>query len=50
MDKLVKEGKAVINAPKAKVVIKEMGVFYNPIMKFNRDVSILLLDCIDKNK
>ena len=46
---LVKEGKAVVKVPKVETVSKEMGVFYNPVMKFNRDISILLLNSIDKN-
>lgn len=32
----------------AKIVSRKMEVFYNPIMKTNRDFSILLLKCIDK--
>ena len=29
---------------------KGMPVFYNPVMKLNRDVSVLLLNAIDKKK
>lgn len=50
MDKVVKEGRAIVNVPVVKAVSKRMGVFYNPVMKFNRDISILLLNSIDKNK
>lgn len=50
MNKLIKEGKALVKAPIVKTVSKEMDVFYNPIMKFNRDLSILLLNSLDKNK
>ncbi len=50
MYEIVKEGKAVIKVPKANVINKGMEVFYNPVMKFNRDISILLLNSIDKNK
>ena len=49
MYNIINEGKAVINVPKAKKVSKEMPVFYNPVMKLNRDISILLLNSIDKN-
>ena len=45
----IKEGKAVIKVPKVKTVNKGMEVFYNPVMKFNRDISVLLLDSISRN-
>ena len=38
-----REGKAVIKAPDAQKISREMDVFYNPVMKNNRDFSILLL-------
>ena len=43
MNKIIKEGKASIKVPIVKTVSKEMDVFYNPVMKFNRDMTILLL-------
>jgi len=49
MYELIREGKALIRVPKVSKISKEMEVFYNPIMKFNRDISILLLNSIDKN-
>lgn len=48
MDKVIKEGKAVIQVPAVKTVSKEMDVFYNPVMKFNRDIAVLLLNSVDK--
>ncbi len=48
MYKLIKEGKASINIPVEKKVSKELPVFYNPVMKSNRDVSVLLLNSINK--
>ncbi|MBW2984861.1 tRNA (guanine(26)-N(2))-dimethyltransferase [Candidatus Woesearchaeota archaeon] len=46
---LIEEGKAKVKVPKpGKVVSKEMPVFYNPVMKLNRDISVLLLNAIDK--
>jgi tRNA (guanine26-N2/guanine27-N2)-dimethyltransferase len=42
------EGKARIRIKKSEKISKEMEVFYNPIMKLNRDISILLLNSIDK--
>lgn len=49
MDEIT-ENKARIIVSLVKTVSKEMDVFYNPIMKFNRDISILLLNSIDKNR
>jgi len=49
MYKQIKEGKASIKIPIEKKVSKELPVFYNPIMKSNRDISILLLNSINKN-
>jgi tRNA (guanine26-N2/guanine27-N2)-dimethyltransferase len=43
MKRKVKEGESVIIASKGKIPTKKMGVFYNPVMKHNRDISILLL-------
>jgi tRNA (guanine26-N2/guanine27-N2)-dimethyltransferase len=45
---MIKEGKATIKAETPKIVSKEMGVFYNPVMKFNRGTSILLLNTLEK--
>ncbi len=39
----IQEGKARIYADLEKIPSKKMGVFYNPAMKLNRDISILLL-------
>ncbi|MBW2981130.1 tRNA (guanine(26)-N(2))-dimethyltransferase [Candidatus Woesearchaeota archaeon] len=45
----IDEGKVKVRVPKQpKVVSKEMPVFYNPVMKLNRDISVLLLNAIDK--
>jgi len=43
MYEIVNEGKAIIRIKKADKISKEMDVFYNPIMKLNRDIAILLL-------
>ena len=50
MHEIVREGKAVIKIKKADKISKEMEVFYNPVMKLNRDISVLLLNSIDKDK
>jgi len=44
------EGKALLKVPVVKAVSKGMGVFYNPVMKFNRDISVLLLNSISEGK
>lgn len=46
--KIIAEGKAKISVYEEKIVSKEMPVFYNPLMKFNRDMSVLLLNAIEK--
>ena len=43
---LIQEGKATIKATLPKIVSKDMDVFYNPVMKLNRDISVLLLKTI----
>lgn len=50
MHKIIEEGKVRIKIPVVKKISKEMDVFYNPVMKFNRDISILLLDAVNKEK
>ena len=39
----IKEGSAEISIPIEEKISKELPVFYNPVMKLNRDISILLL-------
>src|SRR3989344_6909394 len=41
--KKVTEGSAEILVPLDEKISRELPVFYNPVMKLNRDVSILLL-------
>mgnify|MGYP000091328415 CR=1 FL=1 len=50
MNETILEGSALINISKVDKISKEMGVFYNPVMKLNRDISILLLNTISKDK
>ncbi len=47
--KVITEGKAKIKTWTKEIVSKDMPVFYNPLMKFNRDMSVLLLNSVDKN-
>ncbi|MBR9699959.1 hypothetical protein GOV09_05870 [Candidatus Woesearchaeota archaeon] len=45
---MITEGKATLAVKTQKIVSKEMNVFYNPVMAFNRDISILLLNALKK--
>jgi len=45
MDK-IEEASVVVYASKQNIVDKKMEIFYNPIMKSNRDISILLLKAL----
>ena len=42
----ITEGKAEFFAPKDKKVSKDLPVFYNPIMEYNRTISIALLNAL----
>lgn len=41
---MIQEGQAEIEAESPKVVSKQMEVFYNPVMKLNRSMSVYLLN------
>jgi len=41
--KQMTEGKAKFYAPEAETASKNMGVFYNPVMKLNRDIAVLII-------
>lgn len=49
MHEITIEGLIKLKIPKAERISKAMGVFYNPGMSINRDISILLLNSINKN-
>ena len=49
MHQIINEGSAKLKILTAEKISKEMEVFYNPVMKLNRDISVLLLNSIDKN-
>ncbi|MBW2977980.1 hypothetical protein KY331_03995 [Candidatus Woesearchaeota archaeon] len=50
MYQIIQEGKAKVKVPVEKKVSKKLPVFYNPVMKMNRDISVLLLNSVeDKN-
>lgn len=46
---IISEGLIKLKTPKTTKISKEMGVFYNPVMSLNRDISILLLNSTNKN-
>ncbi|MBI2130032.1 tRNA (guanine(10)-N(2))-dimethyltransferase [Candidatus Woesearchaeota archaeon] len=48
MNQTIQEGRAKIYIKEAEKISKQMPVFYNPVMKLNRDISVLLLNTIDK--
>ena len=48
MYNIINEGSAKLRIAAAKKISKEMPVFYNPVMKLNRDIAVLLLNSMDK--
>ncbi len=48
MHKRIKEGSIKLRVPEVEKISKGMGVFYNPAMSLNRDISVLLLNSIKK--
>lgn len=44
----VREGRAIIKIPDIKKISKKLPVFYNPAMKLNRDISVLILGALNK--
>lgn len=46
----IQEGKAKIHVSLEKIPSKKMEVFYNPAMKMNRDISVLLLNSVENKK
>jgi tRNA (guanine26-N2/guanine27-N2)-dimethyltransferase len=47
-DKYVLEGNCKIKTYTDSIVSRKLPVFYNPVMKNNRDLTILILDALDK--
>jgi len=43
---IIEEGKARIKVPIESRISRKLPVFYNPVMKFNRDMSVLLLKAV----
>jgi len=49
MFKQIKEGKAKAYVPEEKKVSKDLPVFYNPVMEYNRSISVALLNVLGRN-
>ncbi|MBR9693039.1 hypothetical protein GOV07_03870 [Candidatus Woesearchaeota archaeon] len=47
---IISEGAVKARVPVVEKVSKEMEVFYNPVMKLNRDVSVLLLKVLGEER
>ncbi|MBU0667162.1 MAG: tRNA (guanine(26)-N(2))-dimethyltransferase [Nanoarchaeota archaeon] len=47
---IVQEGKTKIEVSSEKKISKKLPVFYNPVMKLNRDISVLLLNSVDNKQ
>jgi tRNA (guanine26-N2/guanine27-N2)-dimethyltransferase len=47
---MINEASAKIYGKIPEKISKEMDVFYNPVMKFNRDMAVLVLNCIPCKK
>ena len=45
----ITEASIKLKIPKSDKISKQMDVFYNPVMSLNRDISVLLLNSINKN-
>jgi len=49
MFKTIKENSIEIKVPVETKISKKLPVFYNPVMKLNRDISVLILNSISKD-
>ncbi len=47
---MIKEGSVILNFEMPKKVSKELPVFYNPVMKLNRDISLEILKILGKKR
>lgn len=48
--KMITEGSVRAHVPTTTKISKEMEVFYNPVMRLNRDVSVLLLQVLGEER
>ncbi|MEM3127211.1 MAG: hypothetical protein QW331_04065, partial [Candidatus Woesearchaeota archaeon] len=49
-EQIIQEGSANLMLSQQDKISKKLSVFYNPVMKLNRDVAVLLLQSIDKKQ
>ncbi len=49
MYRIIEEGRARIKVSAEKKISRSMPVFYNPVMRSNRDISVLLLNSLNKS-
>lgn len=49
-DQIIREGEVKLSIPEAKKVSAKMPIFYNPEMRLNRDIAVLLLSSVAPNK
>lgn len=49
-EKTITEGKAVLTIPQETKLSKKAEIFYNPVMKTNRDLSIAVLAAFERNQ
>jgi tRNA (guanine26-N2/guanine27-N2)-dimethyltransferase len=50
MYKVIEEGSAKVGVYQADKISKKLPVFYNPVMKLNRDISILLINSLGRKR
>lgn len=48
MFKTITEGSAKLNVPVNETISRKLEVFYNPVMKFNRDTTVLFLESLSQ--
>jgi len=48
--RIIEEGKARVYISKERKISAKLTVFYNPVMKLNRDISVLLLNSLKRDK
>ena len=49
MFEIIEEDQTKVHVPVEKKISRDLPVFYNPLMKLNRDISVALLQSIKKN-
>ncbi len=47
MEKEIQEGQAIFLGPSDEKISRKLPVFYNPVMKLNRDITVALLNAVE---